>query len=62
MGNSKRLLLIIMNGNGLMKRGLSIVFMIAILLSVTTCKTTVNGCTDSSAINYNSKATQDDGS
>jgi hypothetical protein len=45
-----------------MKSGLSMVLMLVLLLSMTSCKTTVNGCTDSSAINYNSKATQDDGS
>src|SRR5437764_13415121 len=38
------------------------IFSICIMLTLNSCKKVVKGCMDSSALNYNSNATVDDGS
>jgi hypothetical protein len=48
--------------NYYMKAMLSMIFVFTFIVCFSTCKTAINGCTDSSATNYNSKATEDDGS
>ena len=62
MRNSKLFLASVEKKNTIIKAMFLKSMLFVFLVCFTTCKTPINGCTDSSAINYNSKATEDDGS